>query len=531
MSLKDKEGKTPVRNSTSEDTVYTQLIKEKSNGSKAIDVNRRTNNHDNLATNQINSSTDSNEISLNNSNESNQMSSLSTDKSDKTDKQVVMTRFVNSPLKTKDTEHEYVSDYISEEEREYEQPPAKKGRQEGRRKLTVEEYTKRKQREAQIEEERCRKDQRRVQKEKEREDRNSKARHRRKQLTKEDKIPKASIQNPKGESERDSLLPNAGSVSFGDENDLRRVIARRRAKKVKAQQSQESQEEYESSEDSDDMPNKGVKVHKQDDDSDSDDDYHLFAHVETQIVEKIQEGKFVELPRLFPNKNKLEFDDDDDEGFATITKQGRLYLNKSSIPTQEKDLPIINSFARWQIAFRIYAAIYERKYPEKGVELWQYEHSIQKAASKFYWDNVATYDKLFRKRIARHHLKAGYPKKSWAIKHQSAWDLELMDRLPTHDVSANGLIFPPNPNLSSDRRNSFSSMASPGAFKNKRFCGLLNKLGKCKYGNKCKFEHRCYFCGKKGHGIANCRAIKEGVSTNGLNNLSPKSNNINANQN
>lgn len=78
------------------------------------------------------------------------------------------------------------------------------------------------------------------------------------------------------------------------------------------------------------------------DSSDSNDDYHLFAYVELSLIKKIQEGKFVELPKLLPTGN-LDFEDDDD---ATITKQGRLFLNRTKPPAQEKELPFINSFSK-----------------------------------------------------------------------------------------------------------------------------------------------------------------------------------------
>lgn len=143
-------------------------------------------------------------------------------------------------------------------------------------------------------------------------------------------------------------------------------------------------------------------------------------------------------------------------------------MNKPNHPNQEKELPILNSFARWHVAFRIYAAIYERKYQDKGVELRQYEHSIQKAASKYVWDNVANYDKLFRKRMARHHLKHGFPVKSWAIKYHTAWDFELMDKLSKQDPGANGIVLPGNASEQGERR---LSNSTNGFTRNKRFVG------------------------------------------------------------
>ena len=38
-------------------------------------------------------------------------------------------------------------------------------------------------------------------------------------------------------------------------------------------------------------------------------------------------------------------------------------------------------------------------------------------------------------------------------------------------------------------------------------CWRYNK-GKCHFGNNCRFNHRCYLCGKKDHGATNCNRKK-----------------------
>lgn len=232
---------------------------------------------------------------------------------------------------------------------------------------------------------------------------------------------------------------------------------------------------------------------------DSDDDYHLFAHVDDKLVTRIKEGWFVELSKLLP-KSKIVVDDEEDN-FAMVNRDGRMYLSRATPNHDKEQLPSINSYSKWQTAFRIFAAIYSKEFPNKGAELYQYQHSIQKAASKFYWDNVYNYDILFRKRMAKHH-----PRKSWALRYDTAWTFELMDKLPRQDPSAAGYVVPDNYTQSGELNKGHSPNMNN---KGKKYCGLLNKTGKCKYGKLCRFEHRCYFCHKKGHGIVSCRGVRE----------------------
>lgn len=96
LSLIDKQGLAPVQNSQSEDTVYTQLIKERAE----FDKNQGSQDQDNSCGNEslqihdVEDSRTSNNSSLNSGDQSRQNSSLSTDE---TDKIVLMTKFVDSP--------------------------------------------------------------------------------------------------------------------------------------------------------------------------------------------------------------------------------------------------------------------------------------------------------------------------------------------------------------------------------------------------------------------------------------------------
>lgn len=498
MSLRDKQSDQPVHNSQSEDTIYSRLVRERErfeaneNGQDNHDKHDKQSLEQPSESSRVNTSNDSSLEVTDSNDTSNKEESNSTDV---TDKAVIMDKFVSQETHNGELNNE---SNVSVSEVDSSPPPKRNRTDRPKKKITVKEYNKRKQRETKREEERRRQIKQQRKRERETENKRARAKDKRRRMEEEDKNPKAGVSDPPGESLSFSELELFISKDSG--NNKRRASntpSKKLDKRRRISKSRQIDEQESESDNSEQSSDDSLSLS-----SDSDDDYHLFAHMEQGLVEKIQQGKFVELPRLLPTGN-LDFEDDD-EGFATITKQGRLYLNKTAPLRQEKDLPSLNSFSKWQVAFRIFAAIYEKQFPDKGVELRQYERSIQKAASKFYWENVIIYDKLFRKRIAKYHLRAGYPKKSWAVKYHTAWDFELMDKLSTQDQSASGFVLPNNCNNNTNKSN-----ASPNGFRARKYCGYFNKTGKCKYGNKCKFDHRCFYCNKRGHGIANCRAIKE----------------------
>ena len=143
---------------------------------------------------------------------------------------------------------------------------------------------------------------------------------------------------------------------------------------------------------------------------------------------------------------------------------------------------MINTYQKWEQAFRIYSNVLTSAFPKKATELLQYNHTIHSAAASYHWDNVYSYDKEFRYHISRH------PYRSWAAILQQAWTMLLKDRIRN--------------NNSYFQKGSFNR----GSKKDKEPCHRFNK-GRCTYGLSCKFDHRCSVkkCGKFGHGAHICR--------------------------
>ena len=92
-------------------------------------------------------------------------------------------------------------------------------------------------------------------------------------------------------------------------------------------------------------------------------------------------------------------------------------------PVSDRENQSINDFGKWEQAFRVYANVYTKMFPEKASELIQYNHVIYTASLSYLWDNVYTYDKEFRMHISQ------FPQRSWAVILQQAWTLYMKDRL------------------------------------------------------------------------------------------------------
>ena len=126
-----------------------------------------------------------------------------------------------------------------------------------------------------------------------------------------------------------------------------------------------------------------------------------------------------------------------------------------------------------------------RAHPHRAAELAQYNHLIHTAAQSFVWDNVYMYDKDFRLHLANH------PQRSWSLILQQAWSVRLREKIRFNGNNNNG-----------------SGSGSSSSGKPNEFCKRLNQTGRCSYGNECKYEHRCSYCFRFGHGVINCRKLR-----------------------
>ena len=199
------------------------------------------------------------------------------------------------------------------------------------------------------------------------------------------------------------------------------------------------------------------------------DDHYMAigGHVDATLRERIRKGEYIDFARLLP-KTKVA----NDEGrMELVSKGGQTFF----VPADHETVGI-NSFSKWEQAFRIFSNIYSQEHPDRSSELIQYNHVIFTAAQGYIWDNVYQYDREFRT-----HLSF-FPDRNWGIILQQAWAMCLKDKI--------------------NHANDFKSNNNQSGKKD--VCLRYNR-GLCMKGRGCRYEHKCLECGKFGHGAHICR--------------------------
>ena len=215
----------------------------------------------------------------------------------------------------------------------------------------------------------------------------------------------------------------------------------------------------------------------------------VVAHIDATLRSKIIQGHYVDFTKLVLRDWVLT---EEDNRIHLVMKGGGTFF----VPANDCSTNITNVH-KWDQAFRVFSDIYCQAHPARSTELIYYSHVIHTAASGYIWDNVYSYDKDFRIHLAQN------PRRSWAIILQQAWSMRLRDRLRYHEQNE------PTGGGSSDK----------GKVNPKDFCCRFNK-GRCTFGLKCRYPHRCSYCLKHGHGLFNCRKLiadrKEKESVTGV---------------
>ena len=129
-------------------------------------------------------------------------------------------------------------------------------------------------------------------------------------------------------------------------------------------------------------------------DGEDDEFFHTTCHIEDNLREKIEIGKFVELEKLI-QKRILQYNNKDEQKMQLVNKDGISYF----VPATDRECKIDN-IKKWEQAFRVYTTIYCKANPHRAGEILQYVDVINRAAAIFNWDNVAKYDYVFRQLMA-----------------------------------------------------------------------------------------------------------------------------------
>ena len=220
--------------------------------------------------------------------------------------------------------------------------------------------------------------------------------------------------------------------------------------------------------------------------SDRDGDFFsIGCHIESPLKHKIQRGEFVELAKLLMKIRQSIKGPDEETKIEIVSRNGATFLQQG----QEKE-PKITGFRSWEEAFRVYAQIYSEANPHRGAEVWQYIHNISSAANSFLWDNVAYYDFIFRK------LMAQKPQRCWGTIHTQLWSVAMRDHVNKGNNYGQG---------DSRGGSSSSSSVKKGSGELRDICCWRYNKNRCKHtAQRCRYEHRCSFCGSYHHIYLNC---------------------------
>ena len=204
---------------------------------------------------------------------------------------------------------------------------------------------------------------------------------------------------------------------------------------------------------------------------------HITCHVDNSIRARIQRGEFVELEKLLL-KPKHFLGTRDGEKVEMLNKEGKTFC---SLSVNAEETVKIQNVRKWEQAFRVYATIYSQANPQRSAEIFQYINVITEAARKFSWDCVAYYDFTFR------HMMHKKPNRSWAKPFLELWSVSMTEPLP-RGIPGNG-----GHHSHQSKRKDWRDMC----------CWKFNKTS-CPYGSRCKFEHRCTYCGSYSHPLPKC---------------------------
>ena len=165
----------------------------------------------------------------------------------------------------------------------------------------------------------------------------------------------------------------------------------------------------------------------------------------------------------------------------------------------------INSFRKWEMAFRVYATIYCGANPHRSKEICQYVSVINTSASSFIWDNVYEYNITFR------HLMAFNPARSWAVTYSQMWNICMRDPLQKRSHFGGNSFRGNTYNSHVNTAGHGSGNGNNGNVKKKRgdYCWNFNKGIPCKFGKNCRFIERCKYCDASDHGVHKCPKLVE----------------------
>ena len=151
-----------------------------------------------------------------------------------------------------------------------------------------------------------------------------------------------------------------------------------------------------------------------------DESYQIVGNsVDESTKTKIINHEYVDFAQLIPHDKLTK---EEDKCMELVNKGGLTFF----VPVSKRESNgNITNFNHWEQAFRVFANMYMRAYPDHATELIQYNHLIHTASLSFTWDNIYHYDHEFRLHLSN------FPQRNWGVILQQTWMVYLKDRIPS----------------------------------------------------------------------------------------------------
>ena len=114
-----------------------------------------------------------------------------------------------------------------------------------------------------------------------------------------------------------------------------------------------------------------------------DENYQMInAHIENSMRKRILSFEYIDFSKLVV-KNR-SYRDDEHQHLEIVNRNGVSFLS----PVAERETHQINSYARWEQAFRVYSNVITSQLLSKAPEFLQYNHTIHTAAMSYHLENI-----------------------------------------------------------------------------------------------------------------------------------------------
>ena len=208
----------------------------------------------------------------------------------------------------------------------------------------------------------------------------------------------------------------------------------------------------------------------------------ISAHIPLKIKEKIWAGEYIDLYVLLKSVRELTTDSQ---------LSGDLSIKGGQLTVTQPKIAAISNIHVWTSAFMIFMGVMLEKWPNKGQEYLKYMFNVRLAASRGSGTGWAVYDEQYRLRKAR------YPHTPWGDIDMELWLLHFSNpakyaHFDNTNVSQK-LESKNEPFLADFKRGKTPQSQKGNTQRGFRSCWNFNK-GKCSYGQKCRYAHKCSDC-------------------------------------